>query len=413
MSNSRLVWVRLPTGRCKGPYAAHQVEEAWRAGRAPAGSGVSISEQGPWIPISDYFGARADRAPESRMHDGPDGESRPPAASAPSPTATPAEQAAVAVQVPPTPKPSPTPSPSPTPFPLPGGPPSSSTAAPAPDAPVAAPPSASGGANPSGATQDLAPAGSLAILRRAWQILRANYWPIVGRSALVSLLCAVFLMLPLLIWLATKLADFVVKIEPDSWLAAMQRSTLVMQLVLPFLLVPFGYMFFVSGSLLVLGCWEGSRLGSWTTVFAWRRRFLHLFLLGYIASGVELAVAILGLLLFRSDGKPDTTLERIGGALIDGCPILFLALAGMLIVTSAPRVGFWQTVRGAVVWSLGVVKGQKLAALGALAAALLVATACGLLVLPVPFLGAPFLLIVMGVVFRSAKPPEDWHPSDS
>ena len=372
-SHASQLWVQLPDGKVKGPFEARKVFKTMRAGRVPAGSHVSEAVDGPWMSLGRYFGAdERVVVPSSAVPEAPSlplrGEQQAALASAPlrpelsAPLGQGSQQPSNLVgQVQSVPH-------------------SSSTAMPAADAGE--------------------PLATGSVLSSSMKALFGNYWSVVTRSIVSLLVAGALLALPLVLWIVSVLASYFIDVSAHPWLASIQDSTLVMQLVLPCLLVPFGFMFLVSGTLMVLGACEGSELRRWSTLFEWRKRFVVMYALGYVATGAELAAVFMSATLFGGNGKSESVVEQVLSATLDACPIVFLTFSGMMVLTSPGTKGVWGTIVDSLRWGYHGIKANMFAGFRTAGAAILIAAISLSLVLPFPLFGFPLLMVVIGVLFR-------------
>jgi hypothetical protein len=382
--NAGQMWVRLPGGRVKGPFDASKVFRTLRAGRVPEGSLVAESSDGPWVAAPDYF-AREPWSSVSLIVVAPP-------LVAPRRLA-PSDSVARPIQL--------------------STPSQSVPATPASDLPSRAAESESYDSAPLPTTAmrpqvprvDAAdeldgPLAVGAVLSAAWSVVRRNYWAIVLRSTVAFLIAGALLALPTALWVTTMLAGYFIDLSDLPWIQFIQGSTLLLQIVLPLFLVPFGFMFLVCGALMVLGVCEGSEFRRWSTLLEWRKRFLVMYAMGYVATGAELAMFFLQILLFERGAKHDGMLERALGGVLYACPIAFLVLAGMFVLVSLASKGVLQTITESLRWAIHGLKRDGFAAFIAVGAAVLIAVVSAILVLPFPFIGLPVLLAVIAVVFR-------------
>jgi hypothetical protein len=214
----------------------------------------------------------------------------------------------------------------------------------------------------------------------------------------VLLLAGGLFALPTAIWIAAFLAAAFIDVRDHPWLVWIQHNQLPVAFLSQILLVPFGFMFLVSGALMVRGVCEGTALRRWRTLFEWRRRFRVMYALGYVATGAELATLLLKMVLADGDAKPPGVIERGVEHILEACPIVFLTFGGMRVLTSAQVSGVWATILDAIRWSYRGLKADGFAAFIAVGVAVVIAAVSAMLVLPFPLLGLPLLLAVVGVL---------------
>jgi hypothetical protein len=362
-TDADFLFVQLPDGTIKGPFEARKVVKTYRAGRVPVGSRVAASREGPWQTVGEFVVAASRDAEEpivvrplpslpARAEPRDSGPEQP--ARAPDP-----------------------------PGPL------EKLSAPVDALPVSTTVPESGPAV--GACRSL--------LERSWRELKGRYWAIVARTIASFAIAGALLALPAVVWLASFLTDRMLDLSDYPWLARILQSTLYIEVIAPFVLVPFGLMFLVCGVLCVLGAVEGSGWSRWGALFAWRRRFLPMMILGYFAAGSEIASFLLTKLVFDQAEQKQGFLSRMLSEGIQACPILVCLIAGMLVMTSESSKGAFVRTIESLKWAfMNLVGGQGTTL--ALGIAMFFAIACGFLVILLPFLGLPFLFVVIGLGFR-------------
>ena len=358
-TESDFVFVQLPDGSVEGPFEFRKVVRAHRAGKLPTGTCFSASREGPWQSVADSAGA-ADERPEGDEL-GQLGIEQTPRAESSSPNSAP---------------------PPPT----------------TPSLPPPVPPTGVG------ASVSETPTGRetcMELLQRAVLAMRSRYWPIVARTYVTLTLASLFLAIPSILWAAAFSASHSPDQSGKPWFVWLESSPVLVQFIAPLLFAPLGLMFLVCGVLCVLGSIEGSAWSGWGSLFAWRKRFLPMMILGYVAAGTELGSYLLSALLFERRSSSSRIIESALSQFIEACPLVLCMLAGMLVMTAEPKTGSpFGSVGSALKWAMNsLVEGRGSTSL-ALLAAVLFAAICGPLVLPLLFFGLPFLTVVVGLGFR-------------
>ena len=360
------LFIRLPDGVIKGPFEAHKVVKTHRAGRVPPGSRVSASREGPWRAVADFV----------RESEGP------------------LEQPLVVSPVIEVPRTAPRVTTAVEPATV-SAPPRLAEDR----AAIVAPSSTSGPRIPSETY--------LGLLQDSWRAMTGHYWPVVARTMATLAVAGTLLALPTVVWVVSFLAERYVDLTDRPWIATLLKSTVYIQFIAPLVLVPFGLMFLVCGVLCVQGVVERTDWARWSELFAWRRRLLPMMVLGYVAAGTEIAAFLLTAILF--DPKPSNLniLESMLSQCIEACPIVLCLLAGMLVMTTDSPRGAFSRAGQALRWASARLLAARASTLPALATALLIAIICGLLLVPLPFLGLPLLFVSIGRGFRTLEPPVD------
>ncbi|MEY2714517.1 MAG: hypothetical protein RIT24_860, partial [Planctomycetota bacterium] len=243
------------------------------------------------------------------------------------------------------------------------------------------------------------------LIARSFEQMTKHYRAVLLRTLATFALAGALLALPTVVWIASFLAERYVDLSGYPWLSGLLASTFYIQLIAPMVLVPFGLMFLVCGVLCVLGAIEGSEWSRWGSLFAWRRRFLPMMILGYVAAGTEVASFLLTAFLFDPKASNTNIIESTLSRCIEACPIVLCLLAGMLVMTTESTRGVFGRVGRALKWASARLLESRASTLPALGTVLLIAVLCAILILPLPFLGLPVFFVAIGLGFRTFEPP--------
>ena len=359
-SGERPIWIRVASGRVKGPFSKAQVSAAWKAGKLPAGCALSAAESGPWKPVEQCFRAPANAGPASMA----------PASTAPTQAAAPVRAAAV---------------------------PAAPAAAAAP-----APASASDGALAVDTTLH-GFAGSKAILAAAWRAVRTRYGAIVLRSSVVMTIVGLLAALPTLVALAAVVASLTLGEDSVPGIKFLLGLGLVFDLLSMLVLVPFAMMFASAGCYMILGVATGQAFGAWRTLFSWTGRITVMYPIGLLGTVNELFSGVIERMLSGqnsgSSSRPDLMTKLLGTA-IESAPWAILVLAGVAVLDARTRLG----IKSALQWALRSCVSNGMLGLMAIAIASLVAVVTlAMLVVPAYLVGYPLLLLVIGTLYLHAK----------
>ena len=367
------VWVRLPNGRVHGPFSGAQVIAGWQKGKIAPGSGLSSSPEGPWKPIERCLPTpKAVGTASARAQGSPASEAAVPSALAPQ--ATPAAAA-----------------PS-----VPSGPAASIprvSIAGASGLPILEP----GAAGPKGA---------IALLRASWGALRGRYWAVVARSFVTLLIVTLIGGIPVLLVLAAA-ADQALQLGVAPFFASLASVGILLDLACTFVLTPFAMMFACSGSYMILCGLRGSAGSGWSTLFAWKGRFMTMYAIGLLAIANDITGTVLGKLLAGGKGGGGI-FEKFVQDGVENAPWAILVLAGMAVLDAGPGFGLKQSLR----WAFDALRPDNWLGIiavvsGALAAAILTA----FLFIPGVLVGYPLLFVIISAVYARAPAPAPILPT--